>query len=343
MSFALPASLTRLLNKPAVLLTDMTPGIYFNLSDDDYFGGTALGSTDLKTLCREPANWWYGSHLNPSKVDKAKPHFDFGKALHALVLEGEEAFDKLVAISPFDDFRKKVAQEWRDEQIAAGKGILDSDEVEVIRHMAALIHNHPEFNSLPTKKWAKEVAVFWEQDGILMRAKFDALKPGIGLDLKSYGAHNAQGRDPFDTAMRIIANQSYDVQRAHYARAYEELIKHVHERRYFEASNEEVAFLHEIAKAPNFAWVWMFYQKMDHTKGHAPVVMPIGSEPNDVSHRSGLAKIKTAIANYKGYMAKDGPNQPWAQINSLRWVLDHEFLPWMADVPNPQFTESKGA
>ena len=321
----------------------MTPGIYFQLSDDDYFNGSALGSTDLKTLCKAPANWWYDSMYNPDKIATTKRHFDFGKALHSLTLEGEDALDRLVTISPYDAFRTDEAKAWRDEQEAAGRVILTAEEIKVLRQMVALIHNHPDFSSLPTNKWLKEVAVFWEQDGVLMRAKFDALKVGMGLDLKTYGGHNTQGRSPYDTAMRIVANLDYDVQRAHYARAYKELIKHVHHGLYLDATDEQVAFLLEIAKNPSFYWVWLFYQVLDNAKGHAPVVMPVGVVDGDASHRSGDMKIRAAIANYKGYMDRFGTSVPWAQIEKLRWADDTDFAPWMADVADPQFQPEKGA
>ena len=315
----------------------MKPGIYFNLSDADYFGGTALGSTDLKTLCKAPADWWYGSAYNPDRIVTSKSHFDFGKALHSLVLEGENAFDKLVTLSPFDSFRTNEAKAWKAEQEAAGRAILTADEIKILRHMTTLIHKHPDFSSLPTDKWLKEVAVFWYQDGVLMRAKFDALKVGMGLDLKTYGGHNTQGRSPFDTAMRIVANLNYDVQRAHYARAYIELIKHVHAGLYLDANDSQAAFLKRIADQPAFAWIWLFYQVMDNAKANAPVVMPVGVVADDASHRSGDMKIRAALANYKGYMAKYGVDVPWAQIEKLRWADDTDFVLWMSDVADPQF------
>src|SRR5262249_49557569 len=69
------------------------PGVYFGLSAADYHADTSLGSSDLKRILQAPAVYWHHSHMNPERQpspdSRAKQK---GRALHKLVLEGEEAF-----------------------------------------------------------------------------------------------------------------------------------------------------------------------------------------------------------------------------------------------------------
>lgn len=312
----------------------MKQGVYLNQPDREYFAIDALGSTDLAKLCKSPADWWYGLRHNPNRVEVVNPAFAFGKALHALVLEGEEAFKNLVVESPFDNFRTKDAQSWRDEQLAAGKAILTEDEIQSNYQMAALMLNHPELKGI--QSGLTEVGIIWEKEGITFRAKFDSLLPSFSIDLKTYTGNNTQGRNPKDTALRAIAMRNYDVQRAHYQEAREVLIDFVNRGLVFGATDEQMEKLRVIATVKEWFWLWVFYQKIDNKTGKAPIVMPLASAPNDYAQETGSRKIKTAIANYKSYKERFG-NEPWAQINPITKIESTDYVPWMGDVAEPEF------
>src|SRR5215831_16007085 len=76
-------------------------GVYFNLPAAEYHADPSLGSGDLKRLLQAPAVYWWHSHMNserpPSPDSPAKQK---GRALHKLVLEGEEAFAAAFATEP---------------------------------------------------------------------------------------------------------------------------------------------------------------------------------------------------------------------------------------------------
>lgn len=77
-------------------------GVYLHLEEETYFAQDRLGSTDLTKLHTRGAGWWWASPYNP---DYKPPPEDatsriFGKALHALVLEGEDAYRERFAILP---------------------------------------------------------------------------------------------------------------------------------------------------------------------------------------------------------------------------------------------------
>lgn len=309
-------------------------GVHFDAPDERYFI-SGIGSTDLVKLARTPADWWYSSNHNPDRIDTAKRDLDFGTALHALVLQGLDAFERVVAVSPHAEFRTDKAKAWKSEQIDADKAILQPAEAKAVQHMASLILHHPDTAAIGTG--LRELAVVWEEDGVRFRAKFDAILPAFSIDLKTYGGANTQGRSPKDTAMRMIAMRNYDVQRAHYHTARERLRDAVAAGRVFGGTPTQRAMLAAIAERKTWAWVWLFYQRRDDKAGHAPVIMPIAAMPEDPSHESGRRKIATALANYRAYVARFGLDTPWAQINRLTWAEPTDFVPWMSDVAPPQF------
>src|SRR5262245_33934197 len=71
------------------------PGIYFGLPSAEYHANQSLGSSDLKRLLQAPAVYWFHSHLNPDRQPTPdSPAKQKGRALHKLVLEGLEAFER---------------------------------------------------------------------------------------------------------------------------------------------------------------------------------------------------------------------------------------------------------
>lgn len=83
------------------MIPELAPGLYLNLPEEIYFGQNALGSSDLKTLLRAPADWWYGSRHNPDReeADDSKARI-LGRALHALMLEGTQAYEGRISVEP---------------------------------------------------------------------------------------------------------------------------------------------------------------------------------------------------------------------------------------------------
>ncbi len=79
----------------------MKPGLYIDLDEFDYFQADALGSSDLKKLLRAAPDWWYSSRHNVFYEEKDDTEARIlGRALHALILEGSQAFEGRFAIEP---------------------------------------------------------------------------------------------------------------------------------------------------------------------------------------------------------------------------------------------------
>lgn len=98
------------------------PGIY-DISAEEYHADPcptpSLSSSLTKVLVQEtPLHAWTAHpRLNPLFERNDEDKFDLGNASHALILNDPKKF----AILPFDDFRKKEAQEAKAAARAAGK------------------------------------------------------------------------------------------------------------------------------------------------------------------------------------------------------------------------------
>lgn len=81
------------------------PGVYFGLDAEAYHADPALGSTSLKRLLTSGPDFWWNSPLNPARPadDGETPSLIFGRAVHAMVLEGREALDAVYERAPDPD------------------------------------------------------------------------------------------------------------------------------------------------------------------------------------------------------------------------------------------------
>jgi len=153
------------------------PGIYDGISNADYHADPALGSTSLKTLAtRTPAH--YQHDLTHPKFSDA---FDIGTVAHSLILEGDESG---VAVIDVADKRGAKWTAHADVARAKGKIPLLTKEWEQVKAMRDAVVAHPIAGPLFTGHRA-EASVFWEEDGLTLKCRPDAWKPGLLVDLKT--------------------------------------------------------------------------------------------------------------------------------------------------------------
>lgn len=74
------------------------PGIYFGMPEETYHAIHAVSFSGLKRLSVSSMNYWADSVLNPDREERETKFFDFGKAIHCLVLEGEECYAARYAV-----------------------------------------------------------------------------------------------------------------------------------------------------------------------------------------------------------------------------------------------------
>jgi hypothetical protein len=125
-------------------------------------------------LTRSPLHGWIDSPWNENREGDANDASDIGTFAHACLLEG--GTDALVIV-PFDDWRKKDAQEMRNDARALGKlPILERKLPEV----EAMVKAAKDF--LKTSELAgifdtgeAEATITWEIEGLLCKARPDWL------------------------------------------------------------------------------------------------------------------------------------------------------------------------
>ena len=142
--------------------------------------------------------------LLPAPESKA---IDIGTLVHQAILGGDEQF----VISPYDNFRTKAAQEWRDQQLEMQRIVIKKEDSDIINQIAANIKNHPLYN----KYLGKDKKAFHELeltaktgDGVELRG----ILPSGGLiitDIKTTAK--------FDEFFRKAQWSHYDLQAAVYS------------------------------------------------------------------------------------------------------------------------------
>lgn len=153
------------------------PGIYSGIKNADYHRDEALGSTSLKTLAtRTPAHYQH-----EKKYPKSSAAFDLGTAAHSLILEQDESG---VVVIDVDAKRGKAWTEPADAATAAGKIALTGKEWVQVKAMRDSVMAHPVARELFSGHKAEE-SVFWDEDGLTLKCRPDAWKPGLLVDLKT--------------------------------------------------------------------------------------------------------------------------------------------------------------
>jgi hypothetical protein len=94
-----------------------TPGIYFGMPEEEYFAIHAASASGLKRMSVSSMDYWAGSDLNLNRTESDDGRTDgkvsgkeLGKAYHALIVEGQEAFDKRYAIALDREWVKATAE-----------------------------------------------------------------------------------------------------------------------------------------------------------------------------------------------------------------------------------------
>lgn len=189
----------------------MTKQLIRGIPEKDYHDHEYYGSTSMKAFADPEISLAEVHHL--LNTNEYKPAYDFGALAHKTILEKQTHPDLHVVEAP--DFRTKAAREERDEQRALGKIVLSRPEYEAfnsgMHHIQEAIQGNTVANDLLTDH-NPEISVFWEDDGIGMKARIDALheKEGIAVDLKT--VRSARPND----FRKQISDLGYYIQAKHY-------------------------------------------------------------------------------------------------------------------------------
>ena len=173
------------------------PGVY-DIPIDAYHGieicaGPSISSSGLVNISHVmggcPARYWWDSTLNPDREEVDTEALRIGRAVHTLVLEGMDMFNKRFALlGEGMDLRSAAGKARKAEIEAAGQVMLRWDDFKKIQAMAVALDKHPRAKLVFTDG-APEKTLAWQDEitGVWLRARPDWLPaaPAFIPDLKS--------------------------------------------------------------------------------------------------------------------------------------------------------------
>lgn len=193
----------------------MNPGIYPNLSNEEYHGSVGLSSSALKLLLANPSRYEY-EYLKGNKK-AATPALVNGTLLHDLILEPGLLQD-CFAVAPDVDRRTKEGKAAHADFLAEseGKTILTAADFDMVLGMADAVLAHPTARKILESARCEE-SIYWTEQDELAKCRPDIWRPEISVcgDLKS-----TVSADP-DKFLRQSYNLGYHISAAWYLRGIE--------------------------------------------------------------------------------------------------------------------------
>jgi hypothetical protein len=207
-------------------VTDIKPGIYDDLDENEYHRDPALSASGAKRLLPPNCPALF-KHDRDNGGRPNKRAFDVGHAAHAAVLGvGLEVVivqkvtkDKQRVDA--EDYATKSAQEHRDAIYAEGKCPILAKEKVAVDAMALEIRRHPIASKLLDPEHGRpEVSAFWhdEQRGIDRRSRFDWLPHTDGGQLIVPDYKTTASAEPHAFAKSVF-KFGYDIQDVFYTDA----------------------------------------------------------------------------------------------------------------------------
>ena len=183
------------------------PGLVYDMDEAEYHQHDgALSSTMAKEILKSPAHLRH--YLDTPR--ESKPQFDFGSAVHTLVLGTGWDIEPLA----FDSWRTKDARETRAEVEATGKVAILQKEFDRAEAVAIAVLEHPSAGKLFRQGDAEVSAYGQHRSGVWLRGRLDWIVGGTLIDLKT-----VQSADP-RRFTRTVWDYGYDVQASHYMETY---------------------------------------------------------------------------------------------------------------------------
>jgi hypothetical protein len=202
-----------------------------------------------------------------------------------------------------------------------GKTLLPFAQIARIETAAAMIEKHPELRKVFTGG-QPEVSIFWDEEGVPMKARLDYLKPHVIPDLKSFS--NPLKKSLLSAIAGTMAQRKYYVQAAVYMRAAESIygaldagnVEGEHDphwlRRVAEVRNDEREFL------------FVFQQT-----GPAPLAVGKVLPRRCAAFGIGEDVMYQAIAKFRALSAAFDPGEPWVDTTPISAFDTGDFPPWV--------------
>lgn len=167
--------------------SEIKPGIYPDMSNDDYHGGPGISKSGLDLISKNPA-LYKDRYIDGNRPEPTKPMI-VGSATHTAVLEPEK-FDKEYIVAPAVDRRTKTGKaayaEFMEKAEAEQLIPLKADEYENIMRIAEAVRAHPVASQIFSKGQA-ETSIFHHDEltGELVKVRPDWITDDLLVDLKT--------------------------------------------------------------------------------------------------------------------------------------------------------------
>lgn len=343
------------------------PGIYFGMPFEEYLAIPALSSSGIKKMRVSPQLFWADSWMNPLRKRKKTDAFNFGTAYHKRILEGSKSFNAEYApkfepdpsidyLVTMDDIKAELAKfgispgnrkadaiakllsvaptyqiydvdEAHHNNQYVGRELIDADAYRMIELSGAMVDNNPQTSRL-VNGGVPEVVVIWEQDGVLLKCRFDYLAPGIVTDVKTY--ENSLELPIMRAIVKAIANYKYHVQAAFYGDfAAPKAVEFAQSGAVFGTITSTSTmpldnFINELAMSKGHDY-WFLFQM----KGQAPIARGV-QMARGLNWDNGVNVVKDCIELFKQYHDHYGDNM-WIDPAELDILDDSVFPSYMAE------------
>ncbi len=280
--------------------------------------------------------------MNPLR-EPDNPSFaqTFGRALHHRILYGEEAFKRdyttiegttgdAVSAEDLKTFLREhgaapAKLKADNEKMVQEMGIqlLTYETWERIMVAAAHITKNPNLANAFTNGWP-EVSVFWYEDDVPCKARFDYLKSRAIVDLKSF--RSKERIQPLDRIiLQDLFNFRYEIQTAWYLQGHSRAGELVAQGAVHAAPGVARPTDEWLAKAFSQPahWAFVFFRA-----DGMPIAKSYQIANGSPAHDSGKAAIKVALDNYRDNLARFGTDA-WVITDEPYVIDDHDLPKWL--------------
>lgn len=315
----------------------------------------------------------------PAAKADATDSLALGKAVHKYALEGREAFEDVFTVEPpwnaptatnIESMRRALAEKdiqtpitispgaakvlCRDNgirlkddlkatfefEVKAGKVPLAYPSYRKAKIISDAIAADADLSALASNGLS-EVSVFWERDGVLLRARLDRLLPRFILDVKtitpSYRAKSFRS-----ACLDHVADYRYDIQ----AELYSDARRIAPSLKVYGGTKAQRALLKALLKVPEdpqaiegWTWAWLFIQPPNGEKGKGkalkilPIIPTLSPDAWEERAEQARADIEKALAGFKAGREQFGTAKAWQEI-SPPWTPSADDWGWRLKVKN---------
>jgi exodeoxyribonuclease VIII len=187
------------------------------ITNEDYHKLPGVSASRLKTYIGkyreeyQPRDYWY-QYLSGQYVEKPEEHFDFGNAVHEVLLLGENRC-KLIPVEVLSSNGARSGNKWKEWKQANIQFILlKQHDYDAVMRCVDVVREHPLAGRMLDAPGVSEKSFFhkFAEYPFDMRMRPDRIltEDNIVVDIKTYA-----GGTSFT---RIIASFGYDIQEAFY-------------------------------------------------------------------------------------------------------------------------------